>query len=207
MKRQYYRVCSNINMKLFNFIIFSIIWSVALCFHTLDDELYFDNLEIDFPYQVPKLSVQKTTDILFRPQYCIDGKPGLLTRVRDCTNGFELNVIYQNNNQQWYRIGCCTIDEDTLEDKMASYYDLIIAREMQIDDEFDGDIVVFDTPNDLGKSCVTQNGVDGIILMHSTCQALNGYIERSDRNFKTTQIQTGCCPLHRSAARKLSVIN
>lgn len=180
-------------------ILVTIVFSSNTFNPTFDDELYYEKNEIEIPENIPTVIFNRTTDILFRPWPCGDGNPGLLTRVCDCEEGIEFRIIFLNETEQPYRIGCCVTTEDVIETKMKRFYEVLIEKEIGLEPNFSDYVIAFDTPMDLGTTCNTKNGISGVRLTHNTCQALIGYIEKSDRDFLSTQVHEGCCPVYKSA--------
>lgn len=182
-------------------ICLSLLATVAFSSNSFDYELYFENIEIEFPKNTPVAIINRTTDILYKPWPCGDGHLGLITRVHDCDEGIDFHIVFLNKTQQPYRIGCCATTEDVIEFKMKRFYEVLIEKEIGLEQSVDDYVVAFDSPMDLGTTCHTRNRVSGVRLTHNTCKTLIGYIEKSDRDFLTTQVHEGCCPIYYSAMR------
>lgn len=157
-----------------------------------DYELYFEYGElntnqINFPQKV-----NSTTEILFQPCMTSNGSIGILTRIRDCEIGISLERFYYNSRGLYYRIGCCTLSELSVDYALILYYYNLL--QVFSNQTLQFDTITFTIPEVDGERCETVPGSRGIKVTHKRCKSLIGYIEKSDRHFELAEVPNGCCP-------------
>lgn len=164
-----------------------------------DYELYFENNEINSSLFGRTGVVSRTSARLFQPCIREDESIGLLTRVRDCLSGIVFDTLYHDKRGRYYKIGCCEMSEEKIDDVLTQNYDNIM--QSFLNHELTSDVILITTDMN-GKKCNSSEGYRGIHLSHQRCASLLGYIEKGDRNFVKKPIAHGCCPINYSGERK-----
>lgn len=157
-----------------------------------DHELYFEYGELNTNQIKLQQKANRTTDLLFQPCMTSNGSIGILTRIRDCKSGINLELFYYNTNGLYYRVGCCLLSELIVHYALIEYYYNLMEHYSEQTLQFD--TITFSVPVVDGERCETKPGSRGVKVTNKRCQSLIGYIEKSDRHFHLNAVPSGCCP-------------